>query len=1057
MQIFYKKEREDHKRWFSIILTMKISLLLVFFFVLQASATAKSNDKNNISYLKLAPNGIKISGVIKDAKSGEPLPGATVQVKGTSTGTITDLEGKFALEVPNETAELNITFIGYTSQTIVVGTNITFNILLSEVQNNLEEVVVVGYGVQKKKLNTGATVQLKSDELVKDHVTRVESALQGKTAGVSITKISSQPGSNFNIVIRGAGSTGGSNPLVIVDGVPGSLNNLNPDDIASVDILKDAASAAIYGTRASDGVILVTTKKGKSGEMVVSYDGYLGVSNPYNRVSVLNAKEYAIIMNEQQVNSGQSPFFTPAQINAFGSGTDWQKETFNLNAKSQSHHIGITGGNDKSTFAASLSYSKEAGIFGIEDKSQMERFGFMLNSEHKVKSWLKFGQNLSYNHSNSSGIGDGNVYDNAIRNAIAAPPIMNIYDPKQADGYAKDPNMSPDQANPVALLHYKYNNQNRWDNIAADVFAEIEFTKNLKFRSDFGGKYDMGTNQTFNPSYQLTPVVYNSTDNATEKAERYYNYNFDNTLTFQKDFGKHNVLAMVGMNSQDSWFFIQSAKASSGSFSDFDHAVLSNYTTVTASDITGSIGKGDALISYFGRASYNYDEKYMATATIRRDGSSKFGPNNRFGYFPSVSLGWVITKEAFMTPYSNSLEFLKLRASWGQNGKEPVKSFQYMATMSKDQRSYYFGDESTKGVGFSPDILPNPNLKWESTEQLDLGLDARFLKHFALAIDLYNKTSKDWIVEVPVATITGQTSTFLNGGNVSNKGIEFDLGYSNNIGDLTYDIKANISFNKNKVTGVPTPDGIIHGATSVPFNGAAEIARVQEGFPIGYFWGLKTAGVFQTDAEAKAYKSSNGAVIQPNAQAGDVKFVDLNDDGKIDDNDKTQIGDPNPHYTYGINLGAGYKGFDLAVTLQGRGGNQVFEGLRSTERFYNNYSTEILDRWTGPGTSNHIPRVTRGDEANQNWNSVSDLYIHDADFLRIKSVSLGYDFKKFIPKAVPISQFRVYVSASNLYTFTGYKGTDPEVGYTPNAFGSGVDIGTYPIARTYLFGVNVKF
>lgn len=1012
-------------------------------------------EKTNVVSSKNA-QGIKITGTVTDAKSGDPLPGATVSVKGSSTGTITDLDGKFSLEVPDEKSELSITFIGYTPQMVLVGSNTVFNIKLSEVQQSLDEVLVIGYGVAKKKLSTGASVQLKSDELVKDHVMRVEGALQGKTPGVSVTKQSSQPGSDYNIVIRGAGSVNGSSPLVIVDGVPGSMNMLAPEDIASIDILKDAASAAIYGTKGANGVILVTTKKGKSGEMQITYDTYVGVSNPYKKYSVLNAQQYMTIMNEAQLNSSLAPFYTTAQVAAAGAGTDWQKEAFSTNAISQNHHIGITGGNDKSSFSASVSYSKENGLMNYEDKSKYERFGFRINSEHKLKPWLKFGENLTFTHTNSTGVGVGNIYSNTTRGLLNSTPIMNVHDTAFADGYARTPYLSPDQGNPLAGMHYSNNNLSGADKVIGDMFAEVEFTKYLKFRSDFGGNLSMNSYQEFNPAFDITQSWYNKVSNGTQNLSRNYYYNFDNTLTFQKDFGLHNVMVMVGTNVQDNWSYYQNAKAAGGLFTDFDHSVLSNYTSIVSTDIAGSVEKTDALLSYFGRASYNYGEKYMATATIRRDGSSRFGANNRFGYFPSVSAGWVVSKESFMDGLSDNIEFLKLRASWGQNGKEPSKPYQFMATLANEHRYYYFGTTEVKSVGYSPNILPNPDLKWEATEQSDLGIDARFLKNFSFTFDWYNKTSKDWIVEIPVSALTGQKTTFINGGNVSNKGIEMELGYTKTIGDVNFDIRGNVAFNKNNVTNVPTSDGIIHGLQSVPFNGADEIARVAEGHPVGYFWGFKTAGIFQSEAEVASYKN-NGKIVQPDAKPGDVKFVDLNGDGVIDSKDKTEIGDPNAHYIYGLNLSASYKGFDVSVNLQGQGGNQNFEGLRSNERYYNNYSSSILGRWTGPGTSNSIPRVTRGDEPNQNWIRISDLYIHDAAFLKVKSVNIGYDLKKILPKNIPVSQLRLYVSASNLLTFTKYDGSDPEVGYSPNPYGSGVDLGTYPTARTFLFGANIKF
>jgi TonB-linked SusC/RagA family outer membrane protein len=902
---------------------------------------------------------------------------------------------------------------------------------------------------------------------------------------MTIIKQNGQPGSDYNITIRGLSSPNGNGPLVLIDGVPGSLNTINPQDIESVDVLKDAASAAIYGSRAANGVVLVTSKKGKSGEAVISYDVSYGESNPAKKISLLNAKQYAQIMDEAQLNSNpKTPknkiFFTQGYIDSLGVGTDWLQQITNTNALSQDHHLGISGGTDKSKYSISASYSNEEGIYDLEKKSNYERMGIRVNTEHKVKKYLTIGENLTYTHRNSKALGNGNIYGNFIHDVLQANPIIKPYDPSTPDGFGTSV-FDPKQSNPVASMHYQYNGVNDYDDIIGDAFAELDIIEGLKFRSDLGGtlSYNYFTDHT--DTFKLgANDTQHGTPDYKQSMKRDFSYNWDNVFTYEKGFGKHDFSAMLGMNAEDTWFYSLSGERK-GYLSN-TAPILTNVTNQLIDTTNGDFGKGDSRFSYFGRLNYNYDEKYLATFTLRRDASSRFGQNNRVGYFPSASIGWVMSKESFMESTSTWLDFFKLRGSWGQNGKEPPQPYQFLATVGSLSRDYTFG--GAKQVGTSPNILSNPGLKWEASTQTNIGFDSRFLKNFSFNFDWYNKTSTDWIVQKTVTAVSGIGGVsdnlsnikypFVNGGNVTNKGVEFDLGYIKNFGDFELDLKANLAYNKNMVKDVP--DSIIHGSGSVLYNGSEEFYRVQSGYPLGYFWGYKTAGIFQDTTQVKndSHTTTNPVtnkttvtLVQPGAKPGDVIFVDRNHDGKIDPLDKTQIGDPNPHFVFGFNIGASYKGLDLAINLQGMAGNDMVQSYRGQDAQTSNYTSDFLNRWTPTNPSNKMPRVTLNNEANKNWRNFSDLSIQDASFLRVKTVSLGYDLKKLLfSKTSAISQLRFYVSGTNLITFTKYTGFDPENGYgsyynstgqLTDAYASGIDLGNYPVARTYMIGLNLKF
>lgn len=1018
---------------------------------------------------------VEVSGSVLDMNTKIPLIGATILIKGTTNGTVTDIDGNFTLKVnPNDI--LVISYVGYLTKELTYTNQSSLSVNLVPDIANLEQVIVIGYGTQKRKLATGASVHVGGDDLVKSNTTRVENSLQGLTPGVVIVQQSGQPGSDYNITIRGLGSVNGSDPLVLIDGVPGDMNMLNPADIESVDILKDAASAAIYGSRASDGVVLITTKKGASGENQLTYNFSYGISNVPNKIEMLNAQEYAMFQNEIEVNRGRDPMFDDAYISSLGEGTNWLDEISIKNAPSQNHYLNLTGGNEKSVYSMSLAYSNESGIINFDNKSNYERYSLRINTEHKINNYLTIGENLTYVRRYRKGIGVGSIYDNLMRTALSASPLIQPYDNNVYDGFGRSDYIN-DQVNPVAIMNYEYNQKHNNDDVVGNIYAELEILKGLKFRTDFGGKLNLYNSINTSDTFTITDQYANELPDLDHYMERKFGYNWDNTLTYQNSFGKHNVLAMIGSNAQDNWNKWLYTEADAYMFNPNVPNVISNIELRpdVAGDtvqVSGDDYHGISRYSYFGRVSYNYDEILMFSASLRRDVSSLFGKDNRIGYFPAFSAGWVISRMDFLSS-SSWLNFMKIRASFGSNGKEPFKEHLALATVGIENRIGSLGSGWQTGV--SPDIMANPDLKWEASKQYDIGIDSRFLNYFSFNIDLYKKISEDWIIPLPTASISGSAGIsgdlpYGNQGNVVNKGIEIELGFNKNINGVQLSVNANMGYNKNEASKIPNE--IIPGSNSVLYNGSQIFYRVEEGYPIGYFWGYKSDGLFQTMDEVTAHINSEGEMLQEYAEPGDVKRIDENEDGIINDEDKVMLGNPHPDIVAGLNISASYRGFDFSMFLSGAFGHQVVQCYRSQDRSWFNYSSNFLDHWqwndandngivdAGEGSGNSIPRITGAFDRNNNWRKFSDLYIENADYVRIKSINLGYDFMSLMNNENrPFGQFRVYVAATNLLTITKYSGLDPEVGYAPGAdpYASGIDLGFYPAARTYLVGVNVNF
>jgi TonB-linked SusC/RagA family outer membrane protein len=611
------------------------------------------------------------------------------------------------------------------------------------------------------------------------------------------------------------------------------------------------------------------------------------------------------------------------------------------------------------------------------------------------------------------------------------------------------------QANPYYQMVYNNQSRNKTQRVIGNIYFQVEPIKNLKFRSSLGIDYSSSDGQAYKPEFKLSIYSFNNNPQVSQSTSKKQTILWDNLLSYGFTLAaKHRFDVMAGTSVYKYSGSFLNASRTGSVFNDVEHAWVNNGTSSTAT-ATGGADDPDHRLSFFGRLNYNFEETYLFNATFRADGSSKFAKGNQWGYFPSVSAGWVITNESFMDNTSNWLNSLKLRASWGQVGSQNILAFQYQSPIKFTNTYYIFGNaEGTLTPGSYPSRLSNPDLKWETSEQTDIGFDAAFLNgKFNVNLDWYIKNNRNWLINPPNLATAGADAPYINGGGVTNKGIELALAYTNSLGDLNYRVGVNGAYNKNTVSKIPNADGIIHGQQFQIYDNSPEFNRASDGYPAGYFWGYKTNGLFQTEADVASYTSNEGTLLQPSAKPGDVRYVDVTGDGVIDESDKTMIGNPNPKYTFGFSIGADYKGFDLSIQASGVTGNQIVQSYRSPSSKFGNYTTEILDRWHGAGTSNTIPRVT---ETNENWANFSDLYVHDGDYLRINNVTLGYDLTKII-KQNYLTQCRLYVSALNLFTFTKYNGMDPEIGYGPDAFTSGVDVGYYPRPRTYMVGLNVKF
>lgn len=902
-------------------------------------------------------------------------------------------------------------------------------------------------------------------------VTNVEQSLEGRTSGVRVTSSSGAPGASSTVRIRGTTSINNSDPLYIVDGTAidnGGIGYLNPDDIASITVLKDAGAAAIYGTRAANGVVLITTKEGSAGKMQIHYSSYMGVQQPAKKLDLLNATQYATLRNESSVAAGNGIIFPNPQ--SLGKGTDWQSAIFNNRAAIVNQNLSISGGNSKATYYASLGYLDQQGIVATPI-SHDKKFTVMLNSKLNLKKWLKFGENFSYTYDKQRG-GYGNLNTNSefggpLSSAINLDPITpeivtsstvansNPYSNNpvvrnsKGQPYGISPYVGQEMTNPLAYIQTHLGNYGWSDNMVANAYADLEPIPGLTLRTNLGAKLAFFGNESFTPIYYLSATNSNtSTANFYRAMNQGLIWSWDNTLTYSRDFGEHHVTFLVGTSAQ-AW----SGDGVNGTYqgipvSSFNDASM-NFSVPAANKIAGgSDNQPYALNSYFGRIQYNYKQKYLISGVLRIDGSSRFGSANRYGRFPSISVGWVPSLEKFW-PQNNIVSFLKVRASYGINGNDKsLNDFQYESTVSGG-RDYPFGT-GTIYTGYSPNAPSNPNLKWEQTSQLDLGFDANLFKDFTMTFDYYNKKTSGMLRQVQIPGYVGATGEpYGNVASLTDKGAELDLGYQKQVGNVYVNLSGNVSYNENTITNIGD-QAYITGAT---FQASAyEISRTQVGEPIGEFYGFKELGIFQTQAQIDAYKNSKGQLIQPNAKPGDFKWADLNGDGQITSDDRTFLGNPTPPWTFGISASASWKQFDIRAFAQGVAGNKIFQGLRRLDILTANYTTAALGRWTGPGTSNIFPRLDDADP-NHNFTYPSKFYLSDGSYFRIKTIQIGYTLPTRFASRFGLQGTRFYISGNNLITLTKYTGYDPEIGGSSY----GIDRGIYPQARSYMLGWDISF
>ena len=1039
------------------------------------------------AFLSLNAQNLTVKGKVSDGSNGDPVPFATIVVKGMSTWTTTDAEGLFTIEAPAN-ATLSVDCLGYIAAEVAVSGKTSLDIQLRPDLDQLSESVVIGYGVQQKKLLTGATLQVKGDDLSKLNTTSALGALQSQSPGVSITQNSGQPGRGYKVNIRGIGTIGDSEPLYVIDGVAGGdINALNPNDIESIDILKDAASAAIYGARAANGVVLVTTKQGKEGRVVVSYDGYYGGQYLAKMPDMVNAQEYIQLYNLARKNSGlaEVDFSTklPADLyravtNGTWKGTNWVEEMYNKGAMTQNHSLNVAGGSAEHKFSMGLSYTGQDGILGYNQiepmNAQYRRYTFRINSDNVVikrnnLEILKVGETLNFSYGQNSGIAEGDIYDSSLHDAIGANPLLPVYDVDANgnivgfyDEAARDREgwtFFNDAKHPIGVDYFnRGRNREKTYSLHASVYAELQPIKNLKFKSQFGYRLSGSSNRSYKMIYHLNTSQYNDNDVVSQSMKLGHRITWENTASYHFDINSAHVFDVVLGQSIEKWGMGESISASAWNSifpNDFDRAYLSNTKPTILSQISasGSPSTAGALASFFGRVNYSIKDRYLFSATVRADGSSNFARGHRWGVFPSFSAGWIISSEPWMENAQNWLSFLKLRASWGQNGNASISNFQYLSTIKlSSSAGYYFANKASMSTGAIPGTLANPDVSWETSEQTNIGFDARFFNStLGITFDAYIKNTKNWLVDAPIAAVYGFSAPYVNGGDVRNSGLEVSIDYGKHTGEFTYGIKLNGAFNKNRVTRIANSEGIIHGEDDVLSQGTSEMYRAQVGYPIGYFYGYKTAGVFQNQAQI-----DKTAAKYEDAKPGDLIWVDVNGDGEITDDDRTMIGDPHPDFTAGLNFWMAWKGFDFSVTGYGAFGQQIARSYRSFfDRPTDSYTRDLFNCWSGEGTSNRLPLWTTCSD--RNWSNISDIYIENGDFFKISNVTLGYDFSRII-KGSWISKARLYVSAQNLFTITKYSGMDPEIGYGfDEDWVSGIDLGYYPSARTFLVGVNIQF
>lgn len=1000
----------------------------------------------------------EVTGTVTD-ESGQALPGVNVQIKNTTSGAVTDIQGNYTISAPAD-GIIVFSFIGYKTIELPVSGRANINVQLEVDVTALSEVVVIGYGVQKKSVATASVSTVNSKDLTGFSSARVDQILQGQVAGVTFKTSSGQPGSGQNIFIRGVGTNGNNNPLIIIDGVnsnDGFLAALNPADIESIQILKDGASTAIYGSRAANGIIMVTTKKAKAGEANLNYSFFYGQQQPWRTPEMLNASQYVELITEKYANGGSTlPPGFPDQ-SSITTNTNWMETIFEP-ASTQTHQLSVTKGTDNSSIFASLSYFDQKGVIA-PDKSNAKRITGRINSEVQINKYLSFGETIFLNHSTNERIPENNAFGSPISDASVYDPLTPVYDENGTFGFAQSPYVQKEYLNPLSRI-YISNTKTSQDGLLGNVFFKIAPIKNLFFKTDFGIDYNYYNGEGFTPSYTFydtngNPLpLTNETNDLYRYTSNVFIWQWENYLNYSLTKGKHTGDVTVGTTARE-----RTGNGFSGSSSGLPDEVQFDpnfqYLDNTPDSLRRSAGtdpERESLLSFFGRVNYNFDERYLASITVRSDGSSKFGENNRFGFFPSLSVGWVISRENFWP--LQKVSFTKLRASYGVNGNDRIGNLGY-ASVIGNTGAYQFGKPGGQTIyqGLSSLYLDNPNLQWEESKQFDIGLEVGLLDdRLTLEFDYYRKTTSNLLMNATTAIYIGNKPPTANVGEVVNQGFELEATYQKNFGDVNMNVGFNLATLDNEVTKV-TDNGYIDGYTWPVRN--TVITRMEVGEPIGYFRGFQTNGIFNSDEEIFGYINADGDPIQPNAVPGDIKFVDTNKDGVIDNDDIVNIGKPWASVTMGLNLSFGWKGVDLRMLFSASLGNDIYRSYERQDVINNNYQTEWLDRWSETNPSGSYPRLTTLD-ANNN-SRASDFYVEDGSYLRLKNLQIGYTLPRAIVEKAKMKSLRLYASFDNLLTFTGYTGYDPEIGTSGWILDTAIDKGFYPQLKTMGFGLNASF
>ncbi|MDJ1500827.1 TonB-dependent receptor [Xanthocytophaga agilis] len=1001
---------------------------------------------------KVENRSISISGVVRD-ENGSPMVGVSVSEKGTTNGTTTNAQGQYKLTVADEKAVLVFSFIGYTLEELPVGTQSQIDIKLVPDIKALGEVVVIAYGQVRKTDLTGSVSTVSVDEIKKVAVTSLDQSLQGRAAGVQITQNSAAPGGSTTIRIRGGNSIQGDNePLYVIDGIPfkndgassGSsfnvLSTLNPSDIESLTVLKDASSTAIYGSRGANGVVIITTKRGKAGKANVSFEAYYGIQQVRRKYPVLNASEYAEMVNEANTNEGRSPIYTQEQINAFGKGTDWQDEIFRT-APISNYQFSMSGGDEKTQYAVTAGYFNQ---HGIVINSNFDRYSFRTNLDRKLNNKIKIGNSLTINRTlTNQSRTDGDLGSAGLVTiaALQYPPILPV---RNEDGsyVITNPALNFTADNPVALAR-DGKNRNTAYRIFGNIFGEYQILEGLNLKISFGLDGILQKQDRYDPRTVQSGLAQGGSA-AIFNAQSITWLN-ENLLTYTKTFNSvHNLNVLLGYTQQANR--TESSRAASRNFV---NDILGTGDLGTGSvALTPSSGIGTwGLVSYLARVNYGLKDKYLFTTSFRADGSSRFGENNRFGYFPSAAFAWRVSEESFLKN-NRILSDLKLRTSYGLTGNQDGIG-NYPAYSLLSTQNYIIGNVVSTGIG--PNQAANPDLSWETTAQADAGIDIGFLQdRITLTADVYLKRTRDLLLSVTIPSTSGYSSAIKNLGKVENKGIELSVSSRNLVGDFKWTTDINFASNRNTVLDIGGAPQIFAGnVANIAQNTNSGIIRVGE--PLGSFYGYVTNGVYQTADELTQLVDASAK------KPGDRKYLDLNNDKKINDQDRTIIGRAQPKFIAGMTNTFSYKGIELTVFLQGVYGNHILNANRFELEYLNgttNQDRDMLNRWTPTNTDTDIPRASTTRPANR----ISSRQIEDGSYLRLRNVQIAYTFSNSLLKAIRLQSVRIYATAQNLMTWTNYSGFDPEV----NRFGQdsrsqGFDYGGYPAAKTILFGLNIGF